>query len=228
MKILKWLPRENAYEYAARVLLYNIIHLELKPGEEIRAVRLAEALSLSRMPVREALTELNRLGLVEIRPQRGSYITKIDPEVVEESGFMRLILEKEVVRLACGGISPASREALRKNIEQYRLLLEAGDTDSLLETDNEFHRLLFASVSKSWVYGRLREQMVQFDRLRMLTISSEASKADGTRQDHEAILDAVLTGNTEKAAEWTDRHLTHYRSEMAAARKQYPAYFIGK
>ena len=57
-----------------RVLLYNIIHIELRPGSAVSENELSSSHSLSRTPVREALIELNRIGLVEIRPQRGSCI----------------------------------------------------------------------------------------------------------------------------------------------------------
>ena len=93
MVILQKERSENSRSYAVRVLLYNIIHLELQPGTAVSENELSTTLSLSRTPVREALIELNRIGLVEILPQRGSYISKIDYNIVEESRFLRLVTE---------------------------------------------------------------------------------------------------------------------------------------
>ena len=83
MVILQKERSENSRSYAVRVLLYNIIHLELQPGAAVSENELSATLSLSRSTsVREALIELNRIGLVEILPQRGSYISKIDYNIV--------------------------------------------------------------------------------------------------------------------------------------------------
>lgn len=71
MKILEWLPKESAYDYTYRVLLHNIVNLELPPGSEVSSNKLADTLSVSRMPIREALNELSRIGLVRILPQSG-------------------------------------------------------------------------------------------------------------------------------------------------------------
>lgn len=71
-------------------------------------------LHLSRTPIREALIELNKVGLVEIQPQRGSYIAKIDYELIEESRFMRLVLENAVLKLACEGISQEYMDKLKE------------------------------------------------------------------------------------------------------------------
>ena len=86
MELLDRQPSENARSYALRVLLHNIITLELAPGSAVSENELSLVLKLSRTPVREALIELSKMGLVDIQPQRGSYIAKIDYELVEESG----------------------------------------------------------------------------------------------------------------------------------------------
>ena len=73
---------------------------------------LSTTLSLSRTPVREALIELNRIGLVEILPQRGSYISKIDYNIVEESRFLRLVTENAILKLLCDKIADADMDPL--------------------------------------------------------------------------------------------------------------------
>ena len=118
MELLDRQPSENARSYALRVLLHNIITLELAPGSAVSENELSQILKLSRTPVREALIELSKMGLVDIQPQRGSYIAKIDYELVEESRFMRLVLENAVLALVCEGISPEHEEMLRANMEE--------------------------------------------------------------------------------------------------------------
>ena len=226
MTVLDWQPRESACEYAIRVILYNIVHLELAPGSEISSNRLSEVLSLSRMPVREALAELSRMGLVEILPQRGSYVSRIDPGVVEESQFMRLVLERAVTGLACRGISDQYRQALEDNLAMYRRLRLTEDWDRTLEADNEFHRLLFASAGKTWIYARLRDQMVHFDRLRMLSMSSFAGRTEELLREHEEILATVIRHDEDTAEELVTRHLSHSLEDVADIMERYPDYFV--
>ena len=82
-------------------------------------------LHLSRTPIREALIELNKVGLVEIQPQRGSCIAKIDYELIGESRFMRLMLENAVLKLACESISQEYMDKLKVSIED--LVTEKGE-----------------------------------------------------------------------------------------------------
>ena len=92
--------------------------------------------------------ELNRIGLAEIRPQRGSYISKIDYAIVEESGFVRFVMETALVKRVCESITDAYLLALEQNIAQQKLCLISKDGDHFFEIDNEFHRLIFECVSK--------------------------------------------------------------------------------
>lgn len=230
MKILEWLPRENASNYAIRVLLHNIVNLELAPGSEVSSAKLAEDLSLSRMTVRMALAELrSRAGLVNIIPQRGSYISKIDYDRVEEARFMRLALEIAVAKQACEGITQEYREALEANLREYRIMQDTDkNREHTMELDNEFHRLIFASVNKLWTYQKLKELMVHFDRLRQLAVSSIVEKTEDTLKDHEDILYAIVRRDAEMAEMLVTRHLTRYRVDLETLVKQYPDYFVDK
>lgn len=223
MELLDRQPGENARSYALRVLLDNIINLELAPGSAVSENELSLALNLSRTPVREALIELNKMGLVDILPQRGSYIAKIDYELIEESRFMRLVLENAVLALVCAGISPEYEDKLRANLEDEIRHLNAPDYSRLFELDTDFHRLLFLSVGKGRTYDVIHSQMVHFDRLRALSIKS--IKPDKIVEDHENILYAIGRHDGELAEMLMTRHLTRHRVEKSELIKLYPDYF---
>ena len=224
MELLDRQPSENARSYALRVLLHNIITLELAPGSAVSENELSLVLKLSRTPVREALIELSKMGLVDIQPQRGSYIAKIDYELVEESRFMRLVLENAVLALVCEGISPEHEEMLRANMAEETRHLEAGDYPRLFELDTDFHRLLFLSVGKARTYSIIHSQMVHFDRLRALSLKS--LKLDKIVEDHENILYAIGRRDSELAEMLMTRHLTRHRVEKSELIKLYPDYFV--
>ena len=121
MKLVEKSPHENARMYAHRMILDNIINLELPPGSALSENELSLLLKLSRTPVREALIELSQLGLVEIIPQKGSFVTRIDYDVIEESKFMRLSLENSVLRLLCQqGTSEDHMNRIRQSMNQQK------------------------------------------------------------------------------------------------------------
>lgn len=224
MKILSRNVSENARTYAVRVLLYNIIHLELLPGSAVSENELSEALSLSRTPIREALIELSRINLVEILPQRGSYVTKIDYELVEESRFMRLALENAVLNIVCQNIPESYTEALSQNLQAQRNAQNQKDYDTFLDLDNEFHKLIFEAANKTWSYQIVKEQMVHFDRLR--TLSTKFDIGRYTLQDHEDIFYAITRQDSELAQMLMTRHLTRHRTEKEKLLERYPDYFV--
>ena len=224
MKVLERLSAENDRTYAMMVLQYNIINLELAPGSAVSENELSAVLQLSRTPVREALIELSKVGLVEIQPQKGSYIAKIDYELIEESRFMRLVLENAVLKLACEGISQEYMDKLKENLKKEGETLKEGKPERLFELDNEFHKLLFHSVDKARTYEIIHSQMVHFDRLR--TLSLKTVKPDKTVEDHENILYAIERRDAELAEMLMTRHLTRHRVEKSELVKVYPEYFV--
>lgn len=218
------LPTENARSYAARVLLKNIVSLELAPGSAVSENELSAALSLSRTPVREALIELSRINMVEIIPQKGSYISKINYELVEESRFIRVVMENAVLKLACQGISQKYLDALSLNVEEQRMVHQREDAERFLELDNEFHRLIFESAGKLWTYKVIKDQMVHFDRLR--TLSALSGSSTHTLADHEDILYALRRGDAEMGEMLMTRHLKRHLLEKSELVERYPEFFV--
>ena len=143
MILKKRYSRETGREYVLRVLKDNIVRLELEPGSRISENELAAEIGVSRTPVREALIELSKSKIVEIYPQKGSYVSLIDWDLVEEAQFMRLTLEKGVIRLACEGIEEEKLRGLEKNVKLQQFYVENSEPDELLELDNQFHKELF-------------------------------------------------------------------------------------
>lgn len=150
--------------------MHNIINLELPPGSAVSENELSATLDVSRTPVRESLKEMSYLGLVDIIPQKGSFVTKIDYELIEDVQFMRVALESSVVRVICQkGISDEYAIRLKENLERQKKLSDLSQgTKEIFELDNQFHKLLYEAVGKIRPYEILTRPMVHFDRLRVL------------------------------------------------------------
>lgn len=223
MKLLERLPRESGGEYALRTIKENIISLELPPGSQISENELAAEMGLSRTPVREALMELAKVKIVDIQPQKKSTIPLIDCDMVEESRFMRDLLECAVVELDCAMASPADLELLNENVRLQNLYLDDFYSAQLLTLDNQFHGLLFDIAKKSQVYALIQNISIHFDRVRTMALSSV--KNIKIVQDHAALVDLIGRRDAPAARALMEKHLNRYGIDAAALRTAYPQYF---
>lgn len=216
--------RETGRDYAMRVLKENILRLELEPGSKVSENELAAQLGLSRTPVREALMALAKVRLVEVYPQRGSEVARIDYDLVEESCFMRRILECAVVELASQMITPDQKVEVEDNVALQERCLRGGRMEALMQLDNELHRLLFQIAHKEQTWELMTGFTVHFDRVRSMALSTALNERNVA--DHRAIVQAVLSGNAEGAHRLMEEHLSRYRVDEQALREQYPATYF--
>lgn len=223
MKLPERLPRETGRDYALRTIKDNIIKLELAPGSQISENELAAELQLSRTPVREALIELAKVKVVEIYPQKRSVVSLIDYELVEESRFMRNILECAVVELDCELAAPEDIMRLKENVRLQNFYLDSFYPDNLMVLDNEFHGMLFAIAKKPQVYTLMENISIHFDRVRSMALSTV--KDLKIVQDHAEIVEAIANKDPETAKERMERHLNRYKIDTAELRKEHPQYF---
>lgn len=223
MKVLERLSRETGRDYALRTIKENIISLDLAPGSQISENELAAELGLSRTPVREALIELSKVKIIEIYPQKKSVVSLIDYDMVEQSRFMRNLLECAVVELDCGMAQPEDLRRLKENVRLQNFYLDNFYPENLMILDNEFHGILFDIARKSQVFTLMQNISIHFDRVRSMALSSVRNLK--IVQDHEEILDAIIRRDAAKAHELMDIHLNRYRIDAAEIRERYPQYF---
>lgn len=223
MKLLERLPRETGRDYALRNIKENIINLELAPGSQISENELAAEMGLSRTPVREALIELSRVKIIEIHPQKKSTVPLIDYELVEESRFMRNLLECAVVELDCEMAQPVDLERLSANVRLQNFYLDNYYTNELMTLDNQFHGILFEIARKTQIFTLMQNIAIHFDRVRSMALS--AVKNTKIVQDHEDILQAIGRKDPKAARELMEIHLSRYKIDAADIRAAYPQYF---
>lgn len=223
MKLLERLPRESGGDYALRTIKENIINLELPPGSQISENELAAEMGLSRTPVREALIELSRVRIIEIHPQKKSTVPLIDYELVEESRFMRSLLECAVVELDCEMAQPVDLERLSANVRLQNFYLDNYYTNELMTLDNQFHGILFEIARKSQIFALMQNISIHFDRVRSMALSTV--KNTKIVQDHEDILQAIGRKDPRAARELMEIHLSRYKIDAADIRAAYPQYF---
>lgn len=214
---------ESTREYAIRCLEYNIVNFMLKPGQLVSEQRISKLLSISRTPVREAFFDLSKIGILEIFPQKGTMVSLIDAQLVEESRFMRWAIERAIISIVCEKQSIADVQKMKENLTFEHIAVEKKDVMRQLELDNSLHNLFFTIADKTLCGSIIQKLHVHFDRARMLNLLNMDARR--TLHEHEMLVEMIEVKNTAKAVNLIDTHLTHVIEDMKVLQTQYPQYF---
>lgn len=223
MHVFERLPQETAREYTFRVLKDNIVSADIKPGTLVSENEIATTLGVSRTPVREAIIDMAKVGIIETRPQRGSYVALIDPMMVEEARFLRKVLDGAVIEVACEVAEDEILARLEENVSLQEFYLERGVAERVFELDNEFHKLIFTAAKKDILYEMRSTMMIHFDRVR--TLSAETVKDMKIVADHRGMLEAIKARDKMKAVELVNKHLGRYQVDENQIMEQFRDYF---
>lgn len=105
------LRRETVRSYVYRMLYDNIMSLHLTPGTAMSEQEVADLLKTSRTPVREAIIHLGQDRLLDILPQRGTFVSRLHTQMIREARFMRIVLEEAVMKVSPGGSEKAASDS---------------------------------------------------------------------------------------------------------------------
>lgn len=218
---------ETVRGWAYRILLENIIHLNLAPGTFIAEQELANILRASRTPIREALIQLANDQFVEITSQRGTRISLIDPERVNQDRFMRMCLEYRIAGLACAGMTEEWLIRLQSLHDMLKAAFKLKDAKRFFELDEEFHQNLCASCGKERIWEVIRKFSAHLMRARVLNINSGfPGEWELVLEQHEAMLQALQNRDAEAASGATEAHLSQPGWDVYSLRERFGNYFV--
>ncbi|WP_051070978.1 GntR family transcriptional regulator [Paracoccus sp. N5] len=212
-------PAPFAAQLHAR-LRQRIVGCELSPGTRLSEQEIADQYQLSRQPVREAFIRLTGDGLIEVRPQRGTFVTRIDLEWVLCTRFIRESVEADLARRAARRATPAQLQALFAQLAQQE---QATDTAQLARLDEEFHAQLAAIAGKAMVWTHLQQIKIHLDRARHLLTALVAR--DAIIAQHRAVAEAVASGDPDRAEAAIRLHLRRVLRDLPALLDLSPDYF---
>lgn len=144
--------------HVVKILSAGILSGKYKPGDRLNESQIARELNISRIPVREALSQLQEQGLVQNRERRGMFVTNIGQEEVQQIASLRFIMESEALRLAKKNMTPEILAGLDRLVHQ----MDSWD-GTLLEAaalDLEFHRSLWRAAGNPYLERILNGLMV--------------------------------------------------------------------
>jgi DNA-binding GntR family transcriptional regulator len=212
MSALSLAPRA-LYEEVAELLRQRIFARELEPGSWIDELRIAEALGISRTPLREALKVLAAEGLVTMKVRRGAYVTVVSEKDLRDVYHLLALLESDAARVVAQSASNeqmAQIEALHQNLEAA-----VDNRDHFFEINETFHMLLLELADNRW-----RDQMVA-DLRKVMKLNRHSSlfkegRIEQSLAEHRAIVQALTQRQPELAAE---RMSAHFTNGLQAARQ---------
>ena len=206
------------------ILKEKIQFLEMKPGERIVEADLSALYGVSRTPVREALKRLEEEGFVDIYPQRGTYVSLIDMNLVKEMAYMRHILENEIFLQLC-----REKVSVERQVEDKLLMMELAlkneDYKGYIQQDSNFHRALFACGGHEQIWDTISGFMAHYTRVLVLDMMMPNSLSE-SYQSHLKIADCIENGKIDELKEVMEIHHDHYITETdEKIMQQYPEYF---
>ncbi|MCK1759308.1 GntR family transcriptional regulator [Bradyrhizobium sp. 137] len=200
-----------------------ILALELPPGAPLSRTDLAAQFGVSSTPIRDALMRLEEEGLVDVFPQHATVVSRVDVGRAEQAHFLRQALELEIVRLLAERHDAALVTRLDHAIALQQQFAKAGDFESFIAGDNDFHAQLYAAAGKQELWTLVRSRSGHIDRLRRLHLPSPG-KAQNIVRHHRLITRAIEAGDAEAAQQHLRMHLSGTLSELDKIRSRYPEY----
>lgn len=207
------------------VLLDQVLTFRLKPYDLVSEKAMAEALGVSRTPVREALARLARVGLIDIYPQRGSVVAPLRLVDLEKSQFLREALE---VGLMLRALESPDRMALVQRLRNELAVQETfaaiSDDRRFYKSDEALHQHIASHAGFPGIWADIMNAKLHMDRFRYLTFPRIDNMSIVLGQ-HRAIVDAIEAGDKAAAEEAMRTHLRRVFSVVHVVQERFPEYF---
>lgn len=222
LDILERNKNELASDYAKRILRHNIVSLKLEPGQQLNEAELIAEIGVSRTPIREAILDLKRIGVVDVYPQSGTFVSLLDFHLAEDIRYMRYLLESDLAAQACRVNAPDILMKMYENV-QLQKLYSTRDPGKFFELDNAFHHLLYVMCGKEGLYSIIEDSSIRFDRVRVLSYTLDY--AQELVEEHKALVQAIEARDSKTAARVMKKHLTRAIKDNDTLMKKYPQYY---
>lgn len=195
-----------------------ILNGSFGPGEHLVETTIAEQLGVSRAPVREALSALEREGVILYVPRKGYFVVDFTPKDIEEIYSLRLMLEIGALRRCIHRISKSAIARLQQYVDELGEAVREGKGQNEVATlDLAFHELICQQANHSRLYSAWNSMRLQTWLLIGLTSKTEYDHPDQPKEFHQNILDAILDKDLERAEALLRGHILDAQERALAA-----------
>jgi DNA-binding GntR family transcriptional regulator len=184
----------------------RILHGEYPEGAPLRQDAIANELGVSRIPVREALRQLEAEGLVTFSPHRGAVVSTMSLQEIAELFEVRSEIESDLVRRAIPHMTAEDHARATEILQAYEFALRAGDVAKYGELNWQFHSTLYAPAARAFtmgIVGKLHQQSDRYLRMQLALTHGETRAKD----QHRAIANAVKKSDAKLAAKLMREHI---------------------
>jgi len=217
-KLERTIIRKSSTVLVFEELREAILTGKFKPGEKINQIEIADALNVSRTPVREAIYKLEERGFVKINPHYGVEVMSLDASSIWEIYLIRARLETLAVREATKNMDSEHLLRIRNVLDQAHKIIDSGPKEAYIELSRQLHSIAYEASGMPMLVkliNNLRDrcEMFRYRHLQLYDRYLEANK------EHEHIYEALSSGNSDEAEYWVERNLLNSAKALLEAIK---------
>lgn len=219
-------PYVSANQQVYAAMREAIIRCDLLPGEKLSESDVSAQFGVSRQPVREAFIKLSQDGLIQVLPQRGTFVSRISTKRVSDGRFIREAVEVAIVERAVKVIGSAQLDLLADNLQAQAQEAQQENRQHFFELDDDFHYALAKAVDCVMAWKMLQDIKANMDRVRYLSLFKESPLRD-LQQQHQAIFEALKTRDLNAARTAVKSHLNELNFSFASISSRNSEWFDG-
>ena len=186
---------------------------ELKPGERLMEIHLANRLGVSRTPIREAIRKLELEGLVTMIPRRGAEVAQITEKSLQDVLEVRRALDALCAELACDRITAEGKAALKNACDQFDEATKTGEVVAIAEADVALHDIIVQATGNQRLIQLINNLSEQMYRYRFEYIKDESGH-ENLVNEHRMIYESIMNGDREKAAAAARLHIDNQEQSI--------------
>ena len=190
----------------------SIFNNELKPGERIVETKIAKELGVSQSPVREAIMELELMGLIETKPFIGSYVKVLSKKDIEDAYKLRAYLEMLAASEAAQNITDMQLKAMEELLKKMRSAAETHRIKEFIELDISFHRLI-VTIADNTLLKRMWEQ-VNIAQWTFISTKTTKRSLPDLADRHEQIYRSLKARDSEEASQCIRSHIEELKDDV--------------
>ena len=183
-----------------------ILEGDLKAGQRLMEVQLAEQLGVSRTPIREAIRKLELEGLVVMLPRKGAYVANMSFKDLIDVLEIRSSLEGLAASLAAERLREEDISDLERVAKEFEKSVREADIDNVLKKNVEFHEKIFLMANNKKLYQLITSLWEQVHRFRVTYVSNYDASLSLV-DEHNRILEAIKSGDCELAKKYATEHI---------------------
>ena len=186
---------------------------ELKPGERLLEIQLANQLGVSRTPIREAIRKLELEGLVIMMPRRGAEVAQITEKDLRDVLEVRRALDALCAELACDRITEEEKQKLKAACDEFEKATNTGDATTIAAADVALHDIIVAATRNQRLIQLINNLSEQMYRYRFEYIKDE-NQHNNLVEEHRMIYESIVRGDKEGAAKAAKLHIDNQESSI--------------